>query len=127
MVLALLLTMGFVAATPTIVNGHVYQQGTSTGVPDVLVTVTCDSLVPATDMTNSAGYYVVEFLEDCDLGDSVTVCAGDGNCEDGTIIGIPDWKNISYVNLEIPEFGLIAASVALAGAVAGFIFLRKKK
>ncbi|MFH1917469.1 MAG: hypothetical protein ABIJ21_09485 [Nanoarchaeota archaeon] len=27
---------------------------------------------------------------------------------------------------EIPEFGLVAASIALAGAVAGFFFLRKR-
>lgn len=124
----ILLTMSFAAAdTPLLVNGHVYQQGTSIGVPNVNVTVTCNS-VSLWDMTDAQGVYVVEFFSGCGVGDTVNVCAGDNNCETGTVISIPRFtKNIAYVNLEIPEFGLIAASVALAGAVAGFVFLRKKK
>ena len=56
----------------------------------------------------------------------------------GTVYGIEEVKpqavvvhDISHVTLcaneeEIPEFGVIAASIAFVGAVAGFLILRKR-
>jgi hypothetical protein len=118
---------------PVMVNGHVYYQGTSNPVPDVEVTITCpmgDGGWTLTDTTNAQGYYVVEFgAEQCEVGDSVEICAGTDNCEQAIV---PDTdmpyinKDIVYVNLEIPEFAWAGAGVALIGAGLGFMLLRKK-
>lgn len=53
-----------------------------------------------------------------------TIAAGD---DGGYKVDVDGKSKVYHVaGVQIPEFGLIAASVALAGAVAGFIFLRKK-
>jgi hypothetical protein len=117
------------APNPTIVTGHVYMDGTNNPVPNVLVTVTCpagDGFI-LTNVTNPSGMYAVEYTaEQCHEGNTVHICAGDDNCVDATVFKSNVWKNIVYKNLEIPEFGWMAAGVALIGAGLGFMLLRKK-
>lgn len=126
----LLISIGFVAASelPTVVTGHVYAEDGYTPLPGMDVSVTCNA-VEKTNTTNSQGQYTVEFnvTEDCDIGDLVEVCVNEDVCESDYVTETPFWKNIVYINLQIPEFGIVAATVALAGAVAGFFLLRKKK
>jgi hypothetical protein len=127
-----LLSIATVLATaaPTVVSGHVYDQDGKTRMPNVEVSVTCDNGEsvegPLYDTTNANGFYVVEFLENCPTGSLITVHAGDN--EESANVGntLRVNKNIVYINISIPEFGVIAAGVAAAGGVLGFMLLRKR-
>lgn len=127
----LLLSFSFGNATaeplplPTVVNGHVYAADGSTPVSGTEVSVTCDGLGPLVDTTDSEGYYVVEFLEGCDIGDTVEVSSG-GVSDTDTVANAVIWKNLVYVNLTVPEFGVITALAALAGSVLVFTVIRKR-
>ena len=125
MFLVLSMTLAIVKATaPTVVNGHVYAADGITPLPGVEVTVECDEEVEV-DTTNAEGFYVVEFFEGCDLGDIVTVSAG-GVSEEDTVADFIVEKNLVYVNLTVPEFGILGALAALAGSAVLFTVIRKK-
>ena len=126
----LILSMGFasvksVEGLPTAVNGHIYAPDGITPLTGVNVDVTCASLGPVTDATNSAGYYVVEFSEGCNIGDTVTVSAGGVTVTD-QVANAVIWQNIVYANLTVPEFGILGALGALAGSVVLFTVIRKR-
>ncbi|MFH1134297.1 MAG: hypothetical protein V1735_07475 [Nanoarchaeota archaeon] len=124
----LFLTVFSVSATlPTVVNGHVYAADGHTPVPNVDVAVTCpeDTINTLHDLTNAAGYYVVEFMEGCNVGDTVEVCVGD-ICDSAEVSENIVIKNLVYINLSVPEFGAIAGAVAISGALLGFLLLRRK-
>ena len=110
----------------TVVNGHIYAADGITPVSGTGVSVTCDGLGPLVDTTDSEGYYMVEFLEGCDLGDTVEVTSG-GVSDTDTVANAVIWKNLVYVNLTVPEFGVITALAALAGSVLVFTVIRKRK
>lgn len=130
-VLALLL-LSFVSTnvfaietTPTIVNGHVYGPDGKTPVNGASVKVTCDGN-ELIDDTNAEGFYVVEFFQGCDTGDVVSVESGSAKV-DGTVTASKFIrKNLVYVNLSVPEFGTVAALIALVGSVAVFMVIRKR-
>lgn len=121
-------------ALPTIVSGHVYDSDGSTPVSDVEVSAVCDTgdgtIGPLTDNTNQYGFYVIEFgvddVPECPVGSEVTVSAGDNSATG--IVGPNRYlqKNLIYINFSIPEFGVLGAGIALAGAATVFMLFRKR-
>ena len=104
LLLLLILVLGNVNAVirPTIVNGHVYFKDTSHPVKDALVKVTCNGQT-LYDTTNAQGYYVVEFMNYCDVGSRVRI-ESNNVVEYGIVKASRVMtKNIVYVNLEIPR------------------------
>lgn len=110
---------------PTIVNGHIYGPDGKTPVSGVEVEVTCND-IELHDTTNAAGFYVVEFLEGCDTG-SLVIVESNGHSDSGTVANRVLVKNLVYINLSVPEFGTIAAIIALVGSVAVFAVIRKRR
>ncbi len=131
--------VGVSADSETIVAGKIYETDDMTGpvVSGADVTVDCyhdgDSS-PNTEETTSAdnGAYGVGFDEDeCDDEDEVIVTAtkdGMSGSKSGNVTGdfIGD-LNVAIINVSIPEFSAIAASIALIGSGIGFLVLRKKR
>lgn len=129
--------MAVVPGYDTVVNGIVYS-GDNIDTDPVVgaeVTVTCEdggNTWIETDTTIEDGYYHVEFMfPDCPLGSMVTAeaCYG-GNCGSASdyVIDNNEWVNILGLDIfGVPEFGAIAAGVALVGAAAGFFVLRRRK
>ncbi|MEM4260348.1 MAG: hypothetical protein QXG00_03870 [Candidatus Woesearchaeota archaeon] len=121
-------------ALPTIVSGHVYESDGSTPVPNVEVSAICNTgdgtIGPLTDITNQYGFYVIEFgindIPECPVGSEVTVSAGENSASG--IVGPNRYlqKNLIYINFSIPEFGVVGAGIALAGAVTAFMLFRKR-
>ncbi|MFH1917477.1 MAG: hypothetical protein ABIJ21_09525 [Nanoarchaeota archaeon] len=115
---------------PTVVVGKVYSGNdiNSPPVPDVMVDVTCMGNVES-DVTNDIGRYMVVFDGgECALYENVSACVGD-ICGYGIVETCLEPNQLLILGVDIfnvPEFGIVAASVALAGAVAGFVFLRRK-
>jgi hypothetical protein len=120
------------SGVPTMVNGQVFSGPDSTSLPvaGVTVDVTCNGVTHSAETADPSGWYGVIFQipDNCNIGMTATSCVG-SNCEEAVIEDC--FSNpINIVGIDIfnvPEFGLVAASVAMAGAVAGFIFLRRKK
>ncbi|MEM4710894.1 MAG: hypothetical protein QXL18_03040 [Candidatus Woesearchaeota archaeon] len=135
-ILGLVLLAGFVSAYPTVVTGTVYDSS-SNPVVGASVTVVCEhSGVNSTQYTTSVvgGTYIAQFFNyptvECDYGDQVWVTAtyndltgsATGNaCSEETNCPIP----VALVDVTIPEFGVIAAGLALIGAIAIFAIRRK--
>lgn len=120
------------SGVPTMVNGQVFSgpDSTSLPVPGVTVDVTCNGVTHSAVTADPSGWYGVIFQinENCNIGMTAMSCVGT-NCEEAEIKECFE-NPINIVGIDIfdvPEFGLVAASVAMAGAVAGFIFLRRKK
>ncbi|MFH1134298.1 MAG: hypothetical protein V1735_07480 [Nanoarchaeota archaeon] len=115
----------------TIVNGIAYSgDNISTDpVPSVMVDVTCNSNI-ISDETNSEGYYAVFFGPyTCNQGDEVSACVGD-ICGYGVVEECLQPNELNILGIDIfgvPEFSVIAGSLALLGAGAGYMFLRKRK
>jgi|SRR3989338_440268 len=114
---------------PTVVDGHVYT-GVNMFTPPAVgveVDVTCEEETD-TVVTNSEGYFSVVFgVGDCSLGEEVTACAGEV-CDTRTLIGETTRINLLGFKLfDVPEFGAVAASLAVAGAGIGYLALRRRK
>ena len=116
------------ADAETVINGIVsYDPEGNDPAADVEVDVFCNGYDDS-DMTDENGYYFVVFGPgECPLESYVEACVGD-MCNDGIVTTCFDENpiNILGIDIIIPEFGLIAGAVAAAGAIAGFVFLRKK-
>jgi len=134
----ILISIGAYATAPqTIVTGKVYIEGTTTPVKGADVTVTChhggQDIVKSSDPTSEHGYYAVFFDQEteCDHGDTVDVYAEKEGVGSGSRSGTVDDDvlgdfDIAVICVSIPEFSAVAAGIALVGAIAGFIFLRKR-
>jgi hypothetical protein len=97
-------------------------------------------IVPETQGTVSGRIYIFGFPHDYSATDFCLPCPDDKlvewYCENGDCGGeVPKFTVVTCElgcergackEPEVPEFGLVAAGVAVAGAVAGFFFLRKK-
>lgn len=132
-VIAVLTLMTFVTAPPvslpSVIDGHVYS-GESMFTPPVqgvTVDVTCEGIT-LSDVTDAEGYFSVLYnASDCPLGSEVEACAG-SQCDTKNLIGATTRINLLGFKLfDVPEFSVIAASLAFAGAGAGYLFMRKRK
>ncbi|TAL58272.1 MAG: hypothetical protein EPN86_00470 [Nanoarchaeota archaeon] len=113
----------------TVIDGYVFS-GSSFSTPPVAgqqVDVTCEEETDGVT-TDSNGYFKAVFgIGDCSLGQNVTACAGE-NCQTVSLIASNARINILEFKLfNVPEFGTIAASLAVAGAGAGYLALRRRK
>ncbi|MFH1917470.1 MAG: hypothetical protein ABIJ21_09490 [Nanoarchaeota archaeon] len=93
-----------------------------------------------TQGTVSGTFYILGHPHDYSFTDFCMLCHDDRlvefYCKDGHCGGEIPWFTTTTCELgcedgacrenEIPEFGLIAGSIALAGAVAGFFLLRRR-
>ena len=115
----------------TTVHGTVkMQDGITDAGAGVVVNVTCDNgnLTSETSTTDSNSEYAVTFSSTaCGLGD--TVFASVPGDEQQRIVKSSDLTldDLYLLNIElaIPEFSAIAASLAFAGAGLGYLFVRK--
>jgi len=116
---------------PTLIDGHVYSGSTMFTPPvqgvTVIITCTGTAEVPQ-DITDADGYFEIVYdAGDCPLGSNVTACAGDV-CDTKTVIEHTTQINILGFKLfDVPEFGLIAAGLALGGAGIGYSVIRRRK
>ena len=123
------------SATPlTVVSGTITEANSSV-VDGATVTVTCEhSGINTTKIVTSGSdgkYYAFYPAMNCDAGDNVWVHADKGGSvgsNDGTVSYSRQCKiNTSLIDVQIPEFGVIAGGVALIGAIAGFVIMRKRE
>jgi len=127
----MILSVAAVSATPlTAVSGTITDQNNAV-VAGATVTVTCDGATPKTVSSGADGKYYAFFpAMDCGVDAPVTVHAQLGDAQgdnEGTVTYSGTCKiNMSLVNVQIPEFRVIAGGIALIGAIAGFAVLRKK-
>lgn len=133
----LLLSVMTVSALPPllVVNGQVMETDGITPAGDgIEVTVECN-LVEKTDTTDINSQYSVEFDGgDCWVGDTLTASVPGGDSgnggeqttvvqDDETVLGA---LILPPINLIIPEFSAIAASLAFAGAGASYLMLKRR-
>ncbi|TAL58273.1 MAG: hypothetical protein EPN86_00475 [Nanoarchaeota archaeon] len=131
-VLAILMSVAVLADVD--VHGIVYQSDNSTFAGSgIEVTVECDngdSVVSDVVQTDVNSEYDKLFdTADCGLGDTVFASVpGDEQSKEVTSGNVVlDNLYIVPINLSVPEFSAIAASVAFAGAGVGFLALRRRK
>lgn len=132
----LVLGMASVSAihlAPSSVAGVVYDMNNQP-VPGAEVTVTCNELEQET-VTLNDGSYAVQFTNEynqdnqyCVEGDTVDVTAEKDEAS-GSSSGLVNnyiFVRMAVVNVQIPEFSEITAGIALLGAGAVFLILRRK-
>jgi hypothetical protein len=120
----------------TVVDGIIYQSDDSTVVQGASVTVKCYSSSVLTGQlsttSNSIGMYAVEFdnVNQICAQNSDIVVEAEKNSAKGKNTGTVDHNTslvyVGIVNVSIPEFTAIGASLALLGAGAVY-FARKRK
>lgn len=86
----------------TIISGHVYESDGHTPAPAVPVVISCIGTRPMSDITNSYGFYSVEYKLGCGVGNTVTVQI-DGAEETGKVTKSKFGWNIAYINIAKPK------------------------
>jgi len=126
--------MGVYAATDTLISGIIYDMENNP-INEANVVVTCFHDGSSTEdetYTLENGRYSVIFPDEfCTGGDIVEIYAEKEGVGSGTARGVvnPDKTanlNVSFINLQIPEFGLIGGAIAILGSGIGFLTLRRK-
>jgi hypothetical protein len=144
-VVIILMTFSVTAETvPTLVAGVIYEADHTTPISGALVEATCDSVTLSQADSNADGSYSIDFSGTaCSKGDTVYVTAtadgGASGSNEGEVIEYsfnfvcPDEEclltkiDVAVVNVSIPEFGILAGSACIIGALAGFLVLRRKE
>ena len=111
------------------VGGTVYSQGIdSPVVGNVDVVVHCEGNTENT-LADDNGEYITYFNSgECGIGDNIYSCVKN-TCSDKIVIQDCDLNTLYIMGVDIfnvPEFGVIAAGVAMIGGLCGYFFLRKK-
>jgi hypothetical protein len=124
------LLAGMVSAAPmTVVYGEVTDASDNPVDAGVQVDVTCTHNTVDTTKTvytNSVGKYYASFgSTECDVGDTAVAHTEGADDESGTVTGQVCRIGTLKLDLQIPEFGVIAGAVALVGALGIFIYRRK--
>jgi len=119
----------FAANVVTNVTGHVYENGI--GVGGAKVTVVCNGNDKKTT-TDASGAYVVTFNKDkCPDGSKATVVAtkgSKGGANSGPVSpNGSDLLNIAMVNVDLPEFGLVAGIGATLIGGGAFLVIRRRQ
>ena len=138
-VLALMLVSAasVIAVDPDIaVNGQVMEEdGTTPAGAGITVNIECNGAIQSDDTDTNSQYQVLFSANDCAVGDNVTASVNGGTEENGgkVITSVADDEIVlgtiilPPINLIIPEFSTVAASLAFAGASAGYLLLKKRK
>ena len=130
-IVAVLTVTSVSAIIPTYVTGNVYWSDGVTPVEGASVEVNCNGFL-RNDVTDAGGNYDVEYSAiECSSGDAVSVTATKDDAEgtnDGDVMCHSQECpfDIAIVDVQIPEFGVVAAGLALVGAIAGFAVLRRR-
>lgn len=130
-VMAVLMVSSVSAIIPTYVTGTVFWADGVTPVDGASVEVDCNGFI-RNDVSDVQGNYDVQYTAlECASGDSVYVTASKGDAEgtNSETVMCDSQEcpfNIALVDVQIPEFGVVAAGIALVGAVAGFAVLRRR-
>ena len=133
---SILLTMATAAsaATLTVVSGTITYANSSI-VDNAQVTVTCEHMGANTTKVVMSGvdgkYYAFYPALNCDTSDTVWVMA-DKDGAQGMNSGLVSYNkqckiNTALIDVQIPEFGVMAGGIALVGALAGLTVIRKRK
>ena len=132
LIIGLVVLPSAMAAPLTVITGTV-TDADSNLVDGATVEVTCThNSVDSVELTTTdvdGQYYVTFSPLDCDDGDAVTVAVTYGDqsgSNDGTVNYAECLVNVGIIDVQIPEFGVVAAGLALVGAIAGFAVMRKK-
>jgi len=129
----ILLSTSTLAATATSISGTVVD-GNTQGVMDATVTINCEhngiNTTQVTQTDDTGTYFAFYPAIQCNVDDKVYVFAEkdeQSNSGQGTVAYDQTCQiNTAFVNVTIPEFGIIAGSVALIGLVAGVAIMRRK-
>jgi hypothetical protein len=129
MILGLFLFVAMVSASSlTVISGTVFD-GDGNPVADASISVECNGNYKYATTDGNGDYKVVFPQSKCADGDSVTITAEkDGlgsNTNEGTVEGGECIVDTAIIDVTIPEFTVIAAGLALVGAVAGFAVMRR--
>ena len=118
-------------SSPVFVVGKVTHDGTP--VPGAQVSISCGIEPEAVVSTDSNGRYAKDYTgsDGCKEGSPVSVSAyvestGADGSNTGEILDYYDVVEIAIVDVHVPEFGTIAAGVALFGAGAAYVLRRKR-
>jgi hypothetical protein len=133
LILGLVLFAGSVFAAQTLVIGQVKYNDNP--VNEANIEVTCHHLEQTFTQETQTGqngrYSVLYPTRECDAGDTVEVTAEKkGISATGSAVVNPNkigMLNLAMINFNVPEFGWIAATVALLGSGIGFLVLRRKQ
>lgn len=94
------------------------------------VTVTCNGHVEV-DTTDAMGSYLVTYLSaQCPFGMTVKVVAqknGKSGVASGTVQGITTKLNLAIVNVSIPEYGLVGATISAAAGLGVIAYMRRRQ
>lgn len=133
MLIGILMFAAYVNAAPALVTGYVtYQNGT--GVDAASVEITCEHNGINTTLSTSTyedGSYYQEFEDtECSYNDMVWVNAeksGNSGSNDGQTCERTDcFIPVALIDVTVPEFGIVAAGVAMIGALGIFVLKRKE-
>jgi len=132
-IVVLLLSASVMAAPSTSVSGTV-KDGNNQGVIGATVTVNCEhqgiNTTKVVQTDNTGAYYAFYPSLKCNVADNVYISAekdGQSNVGQGIIAYDQTCKiNTAFIDITIPEFGLVGGAVILAGLVVGVTLLRKK-
>lgn len=119
------------------VSGHVYQQGTTTGISGATVSGSCvgkngHTYASSPVVTGNDGAYTIVMNGNCQAGGAFTVTAAkDG--KNGTISGTlqatsNNGHNIGLadVSIALPEMGIVTGTAAVLAAGGAFFVIRRR-
>ena len=117
------------AVSTTVINGVVYSGAGSESPPvtGVQVDVTC-GVQTLSDLTDGSGNYMVIFTDDvCPIGSNAQACVGSNCVTLPVITSVTRFNLLEIALFDVPEFGTIAAGVAIAGLSTGYFFMRRNR
>jgi len=128
-VLALVGAVSAIPAPMTMVSGQVTDASNApVASANVAVTCTHNSVATTKDVVTDASgkYYAFFGSTECNTGDSVVAKTSGADDQNGVVIYNKSCRiNTLKINLQIPEFGVIAGALALIAGV-GIVAYRRK-
>ncbi|RJR28260.1 hypothetical protein C4561_00155 [candidate division WWE3 bacterium] len=124
------LMAGFIFAQSFEVKGRV-RDALGNDIPHAIVTAVCGEQVKTTEAAGN-GFYSFNFsTDDCPEGSPLVVTAedpetGETGQNSGTFGGATQVLDIVIGGAEVPEFGLVAGSIAALASAGAYLALKRK-
>jgi len=129
MVILAISLIGISYAQSVVVVGTVYESDGTTPVPYADVNIECNGIeLPAT-MTIGDGTYAADLTRLCNVGDTVNVYAfkeGVGSGSNSGVVNNYVTIDVAFVDVIIPEFGLVIGAITALSSIVLFFVLRRK-